>query len=170
MHPLDTHDTARFRTNAAPGAVPVALGLSIALPGIPVLFAGDEFGLVGNDGEDSRTPMPWGTETDDDVAETLALYRRLIALKRDHPSLNGGGIRWLHASDDALAFVRDTDDESVLVVADSSGRAARSGRRASGCRGARRGQRRRGRVAGSRPRGPAFLAWKLPGVGAPAWA
>ena len=41
--------------------MPVALGLSVTLPGIPVVFAGDEFGLTGEDGEASRTPMPWGT-------------------------------------------------------------------------------------------------------------
>jgi glycosidase len=37
----------------------VAFGLAVTLPGIPVVFAGDEFGLVGVDGEASRTPIPW---------------------------------------------------------------------------------------------------------------
>ena len=50
-------------------------------------------------------------------ADTIALYRRLIALKRAHPALNGGGIRWLHVSDDAVAFVRESAEECVLVVA-----------------------------------------------------
>ncbi|MEC5152009.1 alpha-amylase family glycosyl hydrolase [Cryobacterium sp. GrIS_2_6] len=55
---LDSHDTPRFRTDALDRTVPVALGLSVTLPGIPVAFAGDEFGLTGDDGEHSRTPMP----------------------------------------------------------------------------------------------------------------
>ncbi|TQL45042.1 alpha-glucosidase [Homoserinimonas aerilata] len=60
MNALDTHDTPRFLTSALPGTVPFALGLSVTMPGIPVIFAGDEFGLIGVDGEHSRTPLPWG--------------------------------------------------------------------------------------------------------------
>jgi alpha-glucosidase len=115
MNALDTHDTPRFLTHARPGTVPVAFGLSVTLPGIPVVFAGDEFGLTGTDGEESRTPMPWGTEAA--AAETIALYSRLIHLRTSHPALNGGGIRWLHAGDEVLVFVRETAEESVLVVA-----------------------------------------------------
>jgi len=117
MQPLDTHDTARFATNAAPGTVPLAVGLSMTLPGIPVVFAGDEFGLTGTDGEDSRTPIPWGSEDEPAVAERLALYRDLIALRREHAVLATGGLRWVHVDEDAIVFVRESAEESVLVVA-----------------------------------------------------
>ena len=123
MNALDTHDVPRFRTHARPGAVPVALGLSVALPGIPVVWAGDEFGLVAEDGEASRMPLPWSLlEPSDDPAATLArdtvaLYSRLIHLRRSHPALNAGGMRWLHVSDDALLFVREHGEESILVLA-----------------------------------------------------
>lgn len=124
MNALDTHDTPRFLTHALPGTVPVALGLSLTLPGIPVIFAGDEFGLIGDDGEHSRSPMPWSLlEPTADAAyaaharNTLSLYTSLVHLRREHPALNGGGIRWLHAGDDVLAFVRESAAESVLVVA-----------------------------------------------------
>ncbi|WP_022900305.1 glycoside hydrolase family 13 protein [Humibacter albus] len=60
MNALDTHDVPRFRTHARPGAVPVAFGLSVTMPGIPVVWAGDELGLTADDGEGSRMPMPWG--------------------------------------------------------------------------------------------------------------
>jgi alpha-glucosidase len=114
MNALDTHDTPRFATAARPGAVPVALGLSVALPGVPVVFAGDEFGLTGVDGEASRTPIPWG----DPAAEpSMALYRELLGLRRAHPALSRGGMRWLHVGDDALAFVRESAEQAVLVVA-----------------------------------------------------
>ncbi|WP_314505417.1 glycoside hydrolase family 13 protein [uncultured Microbacterium sp.] len=121
MQPLDTHDTARFATHAAPGVIPLALGLSMTLPGLPVVFAGDEYGAVGVDGESSRTPMPWGTESEPDVAARLALYRDLIALRRAHPALATGGLRWLHVDDETVIFVRESQEESVLVLA-STGR------------------------------------------------
>ncbi|MGA7149581.1 MAG: glycoside hydrolase family 13 protein, partial [Microbacterium sp.] len=106
MQPLDTHDTGRFATNAAPGTVPVAVGLSLTMPGVPVLFAGDEFGVVGADGESSRTPIPWGTESEPEVAARLALYRDLIALRRAHPAVQTGGFRWLHVDDETVVFAR----------------------------------------------------------------
>ncbi|MDZ8172029.1 glycoside hydrolase family 13 protein [Microbacterium xanthum] len=117
MQTLDSHDTARFATHARPEVVPVAVGLSMTLPGLPVLFAGDEFGLTGADGETSRTPMPWGTESEPETALRLDLYRDLIRLRRTHPALATGGLRWLHRGDDAIAFVREHPHEAVLVLA-----------------------------------------------------
>ena len=167
MNALDTHDTPRFLTSAREGVVPVAFGLAVTMPGIPVVWAGDEFGLTASDGEESRTPIPWSTLGEH--ADTIALYRRLIALKRAHPALNGGGIRWLHASDDAVAFVRESAEECVLIVAardittidlgdelpddapQIEGSVAFDG----------------GRVAIA---GPTFAAWQLPGVELPDWA
>ena len=115
LNAIDTHDTPRFAGVARPGTVPVAFGLAVTMPGIPVVFAGDEFGLTGRDGEESRTPLPWSRI--DEHAETIGLYAALIGLKRAHPALNGGGIRWLHVDEEALVFVRESVDESVLVLA-----------------------------------------------------
>src|SRR5690606_28300296 len=115
MNALDTHDTPRFVTAAREGAVPVAVGLAMTMPGIPVVWAGDEFGFTAADGEQARTPIPWARI--DDHAEPIALYRRMIALRRAHPALNGGGMRWVHVADDAVAFVREAPSECVLVVA-----------------------------------------------------
>ncbi|MET0954901.1 MAG: glycoside hydrolase family 13 protein [Cryobacterium sp.] len=117
MNALDTHDTARFRTSAAADTVPVAVGLSMTLPGIPVVFAGDEFGLIGVDGEHSRTPMPWPSAVEPEVAATIDLYASLIGLRTDHEALSTGGMRWLHVGEDTLVFVRETAHESVLVLA-----------------------------------------------------
>ncbi|GAA1961716.1 glycoside hydrolase family 13 protein [Microbacterium deminutum] len=117
MQALDTHDTARFATNAAPGTIPVAVGLSMTLPGLPVVFAGDEFGLVGADGELSRTPIPWDTAGDPSTAQRIALYRDLIGLRRARAVLATGGLRWVHVDDAGIAFVRESAEECVLVLA-----------------------------------------------------
>ena len=183
MNALDTHDTPRFLTHALPGTVPVALGLSLTLPGIPVVFAGDEFGLVGEDGEHSRSPIPWSrldegspdSAADGGLAiETAGLYRELIALRRAHPALNGGGIRWLHAGDDVLVFVRESAEESVLVVAARSGFdfqvpadvPADGVTRVYGSASITVGDG----VLELRGEGPSFSAWQLPGVELPEFA
>jgi len=136
MNALDTHDLPRFRTHARPGIVPVAFGLSVTIPGIPVVWSGDELGLAAGDGEASRMPMPWrlldeaadaaGADDAPDAATgvtasaaraTRELYRALIRLRREHVALSEGGFRWLHVGDDVLVFIREHAQESVLVVA-----------------------------------------------------
>ncbi|MCI4656265.1 glycoside hydrolase family 13 protein [Cryobacterium zhongshanensis] len=170
MNALDTHDTPRFRTHALYGTVPVAFGLSVTLPGIPVVFAGDEFGLMGDDGEHSRTPMPWASTGEPAVAETIDLYAALIHLRTGHPALNGGSMRWLHVDDDVLVFVRETADESVLVLAArASGAVSLPAGTLAGAVAAARligDAELIGAAAGIRLEapGPSFTAWALPGV------
>lgn len=174
MQPLDTHDTGRFATNAAPGTVPLAVGLMLTLPGLPVVFAGDEFGLVGADGESSRTPIPWGSESEPEVADRIGLYRDLIALRHEHPTLATGGLRWVHVDDDTIAFVRESADETLLVLAttgeaDADLTAAALPRAASAealFGDATLAVAEDGAVLLSAD-GPAFAVWALPGVEVP---
>lgn len=175
MNALDTHDTPRFLTHARPGTLPVALGLAVTLPGIPVVWAGDEFGLTGVDGEASRTPIPWGSEASTDVALLLATYRSLVALRGSHPVLATGGIRWLAVSDDAVAFVRESADETLLVFAARAAStlsfetAALPGADAAAPVFGNVGlEASDGQVTLSAD-GPAFTVWSLAGVAAPRW-
>lgn len=112
MNAIDTHDTPRFAERAGDDLQVVAAGLSLTLPGTPTIFAGDEFGITGINGEDARAPLPWGEEPR--LAEA---YRTLIALRRSSRALQQGSLRWLHADDEAVALVRETQEETVVVVA-----------------------------------------------------
>lgn len=175
MNALDTHDTPRFATSARPGTVPVAFGLAVTLPGIPVVWAGDEFGLTGVDGEASRTPMPWGSETDAAVAPVLDTYASLIALRRTHPVLATGGIRWLAIGADAVAFVRESASECVLVFAARGADTLEISAAAIGATDAAARVHGDARLEASDglvhliADGPSFTAWRLPGFDAPAW-
>ena len=114
---LDSHDTARFRSVAGSrDRAAVGIGLQMTSPGVPMLFAGDELGLEGSWGEDARRPMPWDRPETWDSA-LLDDYRELIALRRSSDALARGGIRYAHVGNDAVAFLRETADERVLVLA-----------------------------------------------------
>lgn len=170
MNALDTHDTARFADRARPGAVPVAVGLSMTLPGIPVIFAGDELGATGSNGEHSRTTMPW--DRLEQHADRIGLYAQLVRLRREHPALSHGGLRWLHVDADSLVFVRETAQDAVLVLAarDDVDITLPASALGGGARGA---EARRlwgaAELDGTRLRstGMAFTAWSLPGVAVP---
>ena len=61
---LDSHDTARFASMArSPAAHRVALGLLLTLPGVPMVFAGDEVGVEGATADLGRQPFPWDEAT-----------------------------------------------------------------------------------------------------------
>lgn len=112
---IDTHDTARAATVMVPGGQQVAAVLAFTLPGMPMVFAGDEFGLQGLNGEDSRTPMPWD-EPERVVTDLRALYSRLGRLRRE-ATLRIGSLRWLWAEGDLLVFVRELPEATFLVAA-----------------------------------------------------
>lgn len=114
---LGSHDTVRLRTIVADvRLVEVAAGLLATYPGVPMIFAGDEWGAEGVTGEQGRVAMPWGEPGRQDH-ELFAVYRTLIALRNAHPALQEGGMRWVLVHDDALAYVRETDTETLLVLA-----------------------------------------------------
>jgi alpha-glucosidase len=114
---LGSYDTPRIRTivgDTARGEV--AAGLLFTMPSTPMVCAGDELGLRGVNGEDSRTPMPWHRPESWDT-RTLSYYRDLIALRHSRPALRRGGLRWLHAGAGAIVYARNTREETVLVLA-----------------------------------------------------
>jgi alpha-glucosidase len=114
---LDSHDVARFRTVSGDHARHVTgIGLQMTTPGVPMVFAGDEIGLEGGWGEDARRTMPWSRPETWDTA-LLDEYRTLIALRRGSDALARGGIRYVHVSADAIAYLRETASERILCLA-----------------------------------------------------
>ena len=115
MNALDTHDIPRFKTVGILGAQMVGAALQFTLPGIPVVFQGDEFGLDGNNGENSRTPMPWNDERPTEKS-MIGVYGELARIRKENPVLIDGAVRWLYASDEAVVFAREDDSATILVA------------------------------------------------------
>lgn len=125
---LDSHDTPRFRTvagggtdggvdRAGRGRFPhlLAVALQMTMPGVPSIFAGDEIGLTGINGEHSRTPFPWDRGEWD--LPTYQTYQRWIALRTGHIALRSGGLRWVSVGTDHLTFLREHPHERLLIHA-----------------------------------------------------
>jgi alpha-glucosidase len=112
---VGSHDTPRIRTVAGSDErVLAAAGLLATLPGVPMAYAGDEWGLVGDNAEDARRPMPW----DRPAAQSPLLhqgYRTLLRLRSATEALRHGGLRFAHVGPDAVSFWRETERARVLV-------------------------------------------------------
>lgn len=114
---LGSHDTPRVRTIVGSRERQLlGAGVLATYVGVPLVFMGDEFGFAGIDGEDARTPMPWDDLDDLDQA-TFDAYRDLLALRREHPALRRGALRWVAARSELIAYLRETSDERLLIVA-----------------------------------------------------
>jgi alpha-glucosidase len=114
---LDSHDTARFSTVASSHEKHVVgIGMQMTTPGVPMLFAGDEIGLAGDWGEDARRTMPWDRPQSWDT-DLFDAYRALIGLRRSSAALARGGMRYLHVSDDAIAYARELPGERIVCLA-----------------------------------------------------
>lgn len=94
----------------------------LSYPGVPSIFAGDEIGLEGEWGEDSRRTIDWDHPKKWDQ-ELFAEFKKLIAVRKESEALCNGGIRWVDVKPNSIAFLRESQKESVLVfVARSAGR------------------------------------------------
>lgn len=125
MNLLDSHDMPRVLTIAGgdEARVRTAVLLLVAYPGVPSLYYGDEVGLEGGRDPDCRRPMPW------DPARwnhgLLEHYRRCIGLRRASTALRHGAFQPLLADGDTVAFLRESEDERVVVVAQRAGEGPR---------------------------------------------
>jgi len=87
----------------------------MTMPGLPMVWAGDEIGQEGITGEDARRPFPWHRPESWDM-RTLDAYRSLIALRRDHEALRSGSLRWVYADAHRVVYLRETAAQRVLVL------------------------------------------------------
>ena len=112
---LGSHDTPRLASLLDRSSAAVARGLLHTMPGIPMTFAGDEWGAAGDDPHAARAPLDWTGATWDGAV--LDDTRAWVALRRELAPLRSGGLRWLATTDDALVYSRETHDAAVVVHA-----------------------------------------------------
>lgn len=114
---LGSHDIPRIRTivKEDPALTRLAAALLLTYVGVPGIYYGDEVGLGWEGSLSSRECMPWYPESWD--ADLFAFYKKLVYLRKTSTALLEGGFQVLLVEDDLLAYLRDSDRELVLVIA-----------------------------------------------------
>jgi alpha-glucosidase len=119
---LDSHDTARFRTvvKGNVNAHKSAMALLLTYPGVPSIFAGDEIGLQGSWGEDSRRTINWEDQSSWDIL-FFDEVAKLVKIRKANDALINGGLRWVDIGEDHIAFLRESKKQSLLIVISRKG-------------------------------------------------
>jgi glycosidase len=130
------HDVPRFAgvDGSSAEKLRLAFGLTLSLRGIPELYYGDEIGMAGGGDPENRRDFPGGWAEDSRNAFTEAgrtaeqqatfIYvQRLLRLRREHPALSGGRLWHLASDESAYLFVRESEEERVLVAFNASKKA-----------------------------------------------
>ena len=94
----------------------MATALQYTLPGSPSIYYGDEAGMEGGKDPFNRRTYPWGRE-DLRLGQHYGLLGRL---RKAHPALRLGDIRFLEAKEGYLAFARVTPEETVKTYVNRS--------------------------------------------------
>ena len=76
-------------------------------PGVPSIFMGDELGLEGKSGEDARQTINWEDRSKWDL-QFFAEVKKLAKLRRSEDAFINGGLRWIAAEDNYLAYLRES--------------------------------------------------------------
>jgi neopullulanase len=94
----------------------LAQAFLMSIDGVPMIYYGDEFGMTGAGDPDNRRDMRFGGQLSADEQTVLENFKKLGAIRRDHPALRWGSRRTLRAEHDLYAFVRALLDDRVVVA------------------------------------------------------
>ncbi|MBQ7858651.1 MAG: alpha amylase N-terminal ig-like domain-containing protein [Faecalibacterium sp.] len=89
---IGSHDTPRLlhRCGENLHKQRLAAALQLLLPGMPMIYYGDEVGMTGAHDPDCRRGMLWDERRQN--TETLAWYKTLLAVRRANPALTEGAL------------------------------------------------------------------------------
>jgi len=101
--------------------IKVAFSLMMALPGIPLVYYGDEIGLAGDTDPDNRRLMPF-TGWNKHQKEVLAHVQKLGQLRNKYPALRSDQRRTLWVDDEWFAMLRTEGKQRMIFVLRRGGR------------------------------------------------
>ena len=114
MNMLGNHDTERVLTvlNNNVNLLKEAVVIQMTLPGVPLIYYGDEAGLNGGKDPSNRKSYPWGKENKD----ILEFYRKISAIRVSEEALKNGEIEFLEFNNGILGYERTLNKDRIIIV------------------------------------------------------
>ncbi len=115
---IDSHDTARFLHSVGYDLrkQKLAAALQLLLPGMPMIYYGDEVALGGGPDPDCRRGMLWDENRQN--RELLDYYRTLLRVRRNYPALTKG-VLVKQYTDDSTGLIymeRKLAEQNVILL------------------------------------------------------
>ncbi|MCH4236698.1 MAG: alpha-amylase family glycosyl hydrolase [Clostridium tyrobutyricum] len=115
---IGTHDTERILTvlsnkqNDQIQFLKMAVTIQMTMPGVPLIYYGDEAGVSGGKDPLNRKTYPWGNEN----KIILKFYKYITGLRNKYDALKNGSIRFYDMGKDVLCYERTFKQERILIV------------------------------------------------------
>ena len=86
-----------------------------SLPGIPMMYYGDEYGQIGGHGVDSKRDMKFQNELSISESYLKERVSKLNKLRLKHPALSIGDFIVLRESEEFTAWMKSYYNEKILI-------------------------------------------------------
>ena len=115
---IDSHDTARFLhlCNGNKKKQHLAAAFQLLLPGMPMIYYGDEYAMPGANDPDCRRGMYWDEEYQD--KEMYEWYKRLIQVRKSHACIVEGELAGSVTEDEegTVVLIRKNGEETIAMI------------------------------------------------------
>ncbi|MGL5615947.1 MAG: glycoside hydrolase family 13 protein [Sarcina sp.] len=118
MNLLGNHDTERIYTALSNNIMELkmAIAIQILLPGVPLIYYGDEVGVVGKSDPDNRRAFPWGRGN----CEIADYYREVCAIRNHNNAIKSGEFKIHYINEEVFCFERYLDSRKIILMINSS--------------------------------------------------
>ena len=115
---IDSHDTARFLHLCHDNKKKqhLAAAFQLLLPGMPMIYYGDEFAMPGANDPDCRRGMYWDEEYQD--KEMFEWYKQLLKVRKNHACIVEGEPMEIAARDEeeTIVLTRKNGEETLALI------------------------------------------------------
>ena len=115
---IGTNDTERILTvlDGNVELLKLLVVIQFTLPGVPLVYYGDEAGVQGGKEPDNRKSYPWGKED----KELINFYNKIASIRNSENGLKKGDLN-IHETDlDVFVFERNYENEKIIVLVNVS--------------------------------------------------
>ncbi len=96
----------------------------MTIPGLPVIYYGDEIGIPGGNDPDSRRMMKFDGLSNQEAA-TLETAKKLANLRKDHMALSYGNFLTLQVTDNSYVYARQYFGKTAIIFFNKSDQSQR---------------------------------------------